>query len=97
MGWQRGKRRRGAPRSVYPSTAPGKLGCVVRFNEKFDLPASLYKVTQATALQSCAASCCQRLCERRSIANFNCLQYYYIMYYTVPVYYYIMYYTVPVY
>jgi len=43
IGWQRGKSKRGATRSVYPSTAPGRLGAVVRFNEKFDVSASLYK------------------------------------------------------
>ena len=39
-----GKKKRGATRSVYPSTAPGRIGAVVRFNEKFDVSASLYKV-----------------------------------------------------
>lgn len=41
---QRGKRRRGATRSVYPSKQPGRLGAVVRFNEKFEMPVTLYKV-----------------------------------------------------
>ncbi|KAG1676958.1 hypothetical protein FOA52_014834 [Chlamydomonas sp. UWO 241] len=43
IGWQRGKSKRGATRSVYPSTAPGRIGSVVRFNEKFDVQASLFK------------------------------------------------------
>jgi hypothetical protein len=44
IGWQRGKKKRGATRSVYPSSQPGKLGNVARFNEKFELSATLYKV-----------------------------------------------------
>lgn len=43
IGYQRGKRRRGATRSVYPSRQPGRLGAVVRFNERFDMPVTLYK------------------------------------------------------
>lgn len=48
IGWQRGSKRRGATRSVYASTAPGRLGNVVRFNEKFELTATLYKVRPRT-------------------------------------------------
>lgn len=44
IGWQRGKEKRGATRSVYPSPQPGKVGNVARFNEKFELSATLYKV-----------------------------------------------------
>ena len=45
IGWQRGKERRGATSSVYPSLAvKGKVGSIVRFNEKFDMPVTLYKV-----------------------------------------------------
>ncbi|KAJ9518017.1 hypothetical protein QJQ45_004302 [Haematococcus lacustris] len=43
IGWQRGKDKRGATRSVYASTAPGKIGSIVRFNEKFELDSTLYK------------------------------------------------------
>ncbi|GFR44518.1 hypothetical protein Agub_g5785 [Astrephomene gubernaculifera] len=43
IGYQRGKRRRGATRSVYPSRQPGRLGAVVRINERFDMPVTLYK------------------------------------------------------
>ncbi|KAG1668741.1 hypothetical protein FOA52_014287 [Chlamydomonas sp. UWO 241] len=43
VGWQRGKEKRGATRSVYPSTAPGRMGAVIRINERFEVPASLYK------------------------------------------------------
>jgi hypothetical protein len=50
IGWQRGKKKRGATRSVYASTAPGRLGNVVRFNEKFELTATLYKVHCKTGL-----------------------------------------------
>jgi hypothetical protein len=44
IGYQRGKTKRGATRSVFPSSAPGRLGSVVRFNERFELPVTLYKV-----------------------------------------------------
>lgn len=44
VGWQRGKKKRGATRSVYASTAPGRLGHIVRFNERFEISATLYKV-----------------------------------------------------
>eukprot|EP00798_Chlamydomonas_sp_ICE-L_P020771 gene20771-27595_t len=49
IGWQRGKKKRGATRSVYTSTAPGRLGAVVRFNEKIDFNASLYKANDGRA------------------------------------------------
>ena len=44
IGYQRGKRRRGATRSVYPQKQPGRLSSVVRVNEKFEMPVTLYKV-----------------------------------------------------
>lgn len=44
IGWQRGKRRRGATSSVLPLPSKDKLGTVVRLNEKFTLTSSLYKV-----------------------------------------------------
>lgn len=44
IGWQRGKRRKGATNSVFPLPTPEKLGTVVRFNEKFNVSATLYKV-----------------------------------------------------
>ncbi|GAX79856.1 hypothetical protein CEUSTIGMA_g7296.t1 [Chlamydomonas eustigma] len=50
VGWQRGKKKRGATRSVYPSTAPGRIGSVVRFNEKFELSASLYKASTGSSV-----------------------------------------------
>jgi hypothetical protein len=40
-----GKEKRGATRSVYPTTAPGRMGAVIRINERFDVPASLYKAS----------------------------------------------------
>lgn len=49
IGWQRGKRRRGATKSLVPQPAPGKLGNVVRFNEHFNLPATLYKADTGSA------------------------------------------------
>lgn len=49
VGWQRGKKKRGATRSVYPSPQPGKLGNVARFNEKFELSATLYKAPSGSA------------------------------------------------
>ncbi|GIL78018.1 hypothetical protein Vretimale_7358 [Volvox reticuliferus] len=49
IGYQRGKRRRGATRSVYPSRQPGRLGAVVRFNERFDMPVTLYKASGGNA------------------------------------------------
>ncbi|GLC40297.1 hypothetical protein PLESTB_001806600 [Pleodorina starrii] len=50
IGYQRGKRRRGATRSVYPSRQPGRLGAVVRFNERFDMPVTLYKASGGNAV-----------------------------------------------
>uniref|UniRef100_A0A383VEV2 C2 NT-type domain-containing protein n=1 Tax=Tetradesmus obliquus TaxID=3088 RepID=A0A383VEV2_TETOB len=47
IGWQRGKRRRGATSSVLPLPSKDKLGTVVRLNEKFTLTSSLYKVPGA--------------------------------------------------
>lgn len=44
IGWQRGKRRRGATNSVLPLPNKDGLGTVVRFNEKFSLTSTLYKV-----------------------------------------------------
>lgn len=44
IGWQRGKKRRGATSSVFPLPAPDKQGTVVRFNERFTLNATMYKV-----------------------------------------------------
>ncbi|KXZ47522.1 hypothetical protein GPECTOR_34g681 [Gonium pectorale] len=49
IGYQRGKRRRGATRSVYPSRQPGRLGAVVRINERFDMPVTLYKANNGSA------------------------------------------------
>lgn len=49
VGWQRGKKKRGATRSVYPSSTPGRIGSVVRFNEKFEVPASLYKASNGSS------------------------------------------------
>jgi hypothetical protein len=43
IGWQRGKKRRGATNSVAPLSKDG-AGTVVRFNEKFSLTSTLYKV-----------------------------------------------------
>ena len=51
VGWQRGKRRRGATKSVLPLPNPDKLGTVVRFNEKFDLVSTLYKVRMCKVVQ----------------------------------------------
>lgn len=48
IGWQRGKRRRGATSSVLPLPSKDKLGTVVRFNEKFMLSSSLYRVRAAS-------------------------------------------------
>ena len=45
IGWQRGKDKRGATKSVYPSNQPGKLGCVARFNDRFTLVSTLYRVS----------------------------------------------------
>lgn len=53
VGYQRGKRRRGATRSVYPSRQPGRLGAVVRFNERFDMPVTLYKVRARCKSRGC--------------------------------------------
>eukprot|EP00877_Chromochloris_zofingiensis_P005908 jgi/Chrzof1/1570/Cz10g12240.t1 len=47
IGWQRGKRRKGATNSVFPLPTPEKLGTVVRFNEKFNVSATLYKAAGA--------------------------------------------------
>lgn len=44
IGWQRGKRRRGATNSVLPLPNKDGAGTVVRFNEKFSLTSTLYKV-----------------------------------------------------
>jgi hypothetical protein len=44
VGWQRGKNRRGSTRAVNPTGMPGRLGALVKFNESFELPATLYKV-----------------------------------------------------
>lgn len=52
IGWQRGKKKRGATRSVYATTALGKTGNLVRFNEKFDLTATLYKARQLIVASS---------------------------------------------
>lgn len=49
VGWQRGKKRRGATSSVFPLPAPGKEGTVVRFNERFTVNATMYKVGLAGA------------------------------------------------
>lgn len=53
IGYQRGKRRRGATRSVYASSAPGRLGSVVRFNERFEMPVTLYKVSNGCVADGC--------------------------------------------
>ena len=45
IGWQRGKRRRGATSSVLPLPNKDGMGTVVRFNEKFSLTSTLYKVS----------------------------------------------------
>ena len=44
IGWQRGKRRRGATTSVFPLPSNDKGGTVVRFNDSFKLSSTLYKV-----------------------------------------------------
>jgi len=45
IGWQRGKKRRGATNSVMPlPTNRGGAGTVVRFNDKIQFKATLYKV-----------------------------------------------------
>jgi hypothetical protein len=45
IGWQRGKKRRGATGSVMPLPAPGGGGgTLVRFNERVSFKATLYKV-----------------------------------------------------
>lgn len=54
IGWQRGKRRRGATSSVLPLPNKDKLGTVVRLNEKFTLTSTLYKVRGIE--QRCKAS-----------------------------------------
>jgi hypothetical protein len=49
IGWQRGRRRRGATASVLPlpaGAAPGG-GSLVRFNERVRFKATLYKVMRA--------------------------------------------------
>lgn len=55
IGWQRGKRRRGATNSVLPLPNKEKLGTVVRFNEKFSLTSTLYKVRRR-AVRACDAA-----------------------------------------
>ncbi len=45
IGWQRGKKRRGATSAIYPHANPGKLDCSLKFNEKFTVPATLYKAS----------------------------------------------------
>jgi hypothetical protein len=52
VGWQQGKKKRGATHSVFPSPQPGKLGRVIRFNEKFSVGATLYKVGRRRCLVS---------------------------------------------
>ncbi|KAF8057725.1 hypothetical protein HT031_005909 [Scenedesmus sp. PABB004] len=47
IGWQRGKRRRGATASVLPLPSKDGGGTVVRFNEKFMLTSSLYRAPGA--------------------------------------------------
>ena len=45
IGWQRGKRRRGATSSVVPLPSPGgRPGALVRFNERISFKSTLYKV-----------------------------------------------------
>lgn len=48
IGWQRGKRRRGATASVLPVPSPDRSGStVVRFNERINFKSTLYKVGPA--------------------------------------------------
>lgn len=47
IGWQRGKRRRGATNSMLPLPNKDGMGTVVRFNERFSLTSTLYKVRLA--------------------------------------------------
>lgn len=59
MGWQRGKKRRGATNSVFPTPTPDSLGTVVRFNERFNVSATMYKVrAQARCAAGSRACCC---------------------------------------
>jgi len=45
IGWQRGKRRRGATTSVQPVPSDARSGgTVVRFNERINFKSTLYKV-----------------------------------------------------
>lgn len=62
IGWQRGKRRRGATNSVLPLPNKDGAGTVVRFNEKFTLTSTLYKVgTVPDRSRSCSCSSTGRL------------------------------------
>ncbi len=47
IGWQRGQRRRGATSSVAPLQSKSGSSTVVRFNERFNLSSSLYRVRSA--------------------------------------------------
>lgn len=44
VGWQRGKKRRGATEGRLPEQIPGQLGTAVRFNEIIHMSATLYMV-----------------------------------------------------
>ena len=57
IGWQRGKKRRGATSAIYPHANPGKLDCSLKFSEKFTVPVTLYKA-------SCACRARGRRCAR---------------------------------
>ncbi len=52
IGWQRGKKRRGATSAIYPHANPGKLDCSLKFNEKFSVPVTLYKASTTEMLSA---------------------------------------------
>jgi hypothetical protein len=71
IGWQRGKRRRGATNSVLPLPNKEGLGTVVRFNEKFSLTSTLYKV-RALELRRCCPWCRRRADATPTCGSLHC-------------------------